>query len=169
MSRRRARRGRGCEVGHDRKGLVVHHDHGGRILRDVPIPGHHHRHRLARITDLVEGERSLSPWCGQPVVRDQQRERLPEVAFEVRVSEHAEDTWQCGGSRHVDAPDAGVREVRADERGLRGAMFEVVRVAASARQQTRVLHARDGLAEHPRGHRSSSIAAGPPRDASVET
>ena len=70
--------------------------------------------------------------------------------------EHALDVERAGD---VDVGDPRVRVLGAHERDLGGVVLEVVGEAPAAGQQPRVLAPLDRLAEHPRGHRASSIAA----------
>ena len=147
------------EIGGHRQRLVAHADALRRILRHVAVDGDDHRDRLARVAHLLAGERVLRARGDQTLVRREQRQRLAEAAVEVLVRVDGEHAVDVERARDVDVGDPRVRVLGAHERHLRGAVLEVVGEASAAGEQPRVLAALDRLAEHPRRHLASSIAA----------
>jgi hypothetical protein len=70
---------------HGGQRLVVHHDPLGRVLGEVPILRDHHDDRLARVVDVVGGQRVTGPAVAQRRVRNQQRQRLGDPTRQVRI------------------------------------------------------------------------------------
>jgi hypothetical protein len=150
--------GRG-EVGAGGQRVVVHQDRLGRILGGIQAFRHHEGHRIADMAHLAAGEQEARGIGGARAVAVLQAAGMGQGADPVRRQllrrvdgEHAGHGPRIGG---VDGEDRrmGVRAAQQVARGRAGD-GEVVRVAALALQETRVLDATQGLAEAEFGHGS---------------
>ena len=128
-------------VEHGLERLVLDLDQLERVLGGVAVARDDDRERLARVArDLVGGGA-----VGRRVL-DADRERVRHRGH-VGPGEDADDARVLERGRGVEADDARVRELRAEDRGVRGVphRVDVVHEAALAAQQRLVLEARDGL------------------------
>ncbi len=149
-------------VEHGRVGLEgaldVHHggerlvadDHGlRRVLGEVPVARHHHRHRFPDEARLVGGQRVVGRGSG-----DADGEGLGQPRH-VLARDHPDHALHGEGRRHLVTQDARMRVWRAHDGRVVdvGARGEIVDEVAAAAQQPRILDALHGLPDPaPRGH-----------------
>ena len=152
---------RGLDPDHRRQQLVVDPDPGDGVLGDVAVVGHHEGDRLADVVDLVAGQRELGAAVGQRRVRDQQGSgsAIGPVRSSWVQTRWTPSTSSTAGDVDVDDPGVGVRRPQHGRVQDVLADGDVVDVAALAAQEALVLDPLDPLAEHPRGHRTSSSAS----------
>lgn len=139
----------GERIDHRRQLFEIEHDQGERVLGDAPAAGHHHRHGLAGVGDLVlrqhiridvEADRAGRQRL-RDAVRGQQRPEISERQHRVHAGKGL-------GRARVDAVQSAVSHRAAQERDMQRAWdVEVVDEAAQSAQQRPVLDARQAAAE----------------------
>ena len=148
-------------IDHRRQRFQIERDQGQRVLGDAAAFGHHHRDRLADISDLVlrqhEGIDMEAECAGRQRLRDavagQERPQVGE-------GQHRMDAGQGFRRAGVDAFQSPMRH-RAPQEGdmQRAGNIQIVNEAALAAQQRRVLDAQHAAAEQRCGRRRHRRAA----------
>jgi hypothetical protein len=146
------------DADHRRQRFVLDLDQVPDVLGEIPVGGHHHDHWLADVPDIIPGQRVRRAGRTQRGVRDEQRQRLGDLAGEVVPGVDGHQTGRVERGRHVDVHDPGVRVRAADERRGQRAGTQVVQVRPAPADQPGVLPARDRLPEELRHCWASSAA-----------
>ena len=125
-------------------GVVFDLDQLGGVLGEVAALGHHQRHRLAGDSARARPRATTdAPATSARPGTDRMSLRMSSPVMTAQTPSFS----QGGGG--IDRHDIGVRVRRADDVGLQraGWHWEIIGIAAAARQQRRVFLANDARAE----------------------
>ncbi len=140
--------------------LVVDADPRAGVLGQVSVTRDDHDDGLTHVVDLVPGQGVLGAAMGQRGVGDEQGEGFADAAGQVLVGVDRDEALDVQGPGDVDVDDLGVGVRAAHEGGREGSPAEVVEELAAAGDQSGVLAATDGGAEHLGRHEPApSLAA----------